>query len=215
MLALVFQFSKLAKSSVYCLYIYIYLFTYLFTHQPYIYASTQCGNNICSIYSYPDVSPNMWFAGCIITIRAFDHLYFSTANAVWLGSEDLWGGEDGIWDVHSWLNMMIKINLNITIIISIMITIIVIIFILLIIVFIIITGLMAITSNSIFYSWCISITTIGFLVSILVMDSDVIFVSCFFHNVICCLSLLLLGQSWKNNWLSYVCLSKYIFWCWI
>ena len=156
------------------IFIYIYLFTYLFTHQPYIYASTQCGNNICSIYSYPDVSPNMWFSGCIITIRAFDHLYFSTANAVWLGSEDLWGGEDGIWDVYSWLNMMMIIMINITIITSIMITIIVIIFILLIIVFIIV--LMAITSNSNFHSWCISITTIGFLVSILVMDSDVMFV---------------------------------------
>ena len=65
-------------------------------------------------------------------------------------------------------------------------------------------------SNSNFHSWCIIITTIGFLVSILVMDCAVFFVV-FFHNVICCLSLLLLGQSWKNNWLSYVCLLKYIF----
>lgn len=32
----------------------------------------------------------------------------------------------------------------------------------------------------------------------------------FSHNVICCFSLLLLGQSWKNNWLSYVCLFKFV-----
>ena len=108
MLTLVFQFSKSAKS-----YVFVYLVISSHTNNTFmpalnveimfaVYILTQMSHQTCGFQDASSPSVHL-------TISTFQR-----QTPVWLGSEDLWGGEDGIWDVYSSLNMMIIIIINIT-----------------------------------------------------------------------------------------------------